>query len=474
MMAVKINSENIKDMSLDDVIRGLGTLAAGVHFGKSLEEIQATPEYKLLEQREKELIAAMPDDGRNAVMQTNAGQWQQNRDMAVSSEKQGRIVAKITAVTAAAGAGVVVHALYDYFFHGADAEAISKSPEAAAKAAKATVAPSIEQEPASGTWVSGEQVHESQLGEAATSPETVVAEKVSAEPVATENAPKISTIEHAEAITNSAKSVDVGSRGIEGTMIDMVKQEPNGATAKWLAKEYPGMDFKSAIHKRVMDLAKSMDAADPSSASYSVDGAGKDLSDITSAKIKINADGSFGLDKVEFAENRPKIGMPEPKDTAQARFGPENIETENMDFEQLKPIEPTKDFSGVVTPESMPDASPIPSEVEFDKAYHALDGEKKASDALKKLLHKDYKPFMKDIVNLDARDLNKIQEMRVTDFLILRDHEETPPSLRNAYKGLSDKIEEYLKTKGPDKISAFKGESVRKLLIRLASERMVK
>lgn len=277
-----------------------------------------------------------------------------------------------------------------------------------------------------------------------------------------------------EAENIQPSTVKISSRGIEGTLIDLVKNDPQSATAKWLEKEYPGMDYKSAIHKKVLELAKEN--------GYSVDGAGNDLSDLAKGNIVVNSDGSFSLEKesLDFIEQKSPTpqAMADNMDRIEyaPHIGPENLENESLDFEQLKGGQ----VADIISDESSPDVpasetySAADKEAAFEKTYDELSSKKKTSDALKELMQKQYKQFMKEDLNLDARSLNKIQSLKTTEFMSFYTNNETSPALLKEYKGLADTINKYLENGGYNRREDFKEESIRKILLRIAAERIGK
>jgi hypothetical protein len=268
------------------------------------------------------------------------------------------------------------------------------------------------------------------------------------------------------------KAADAGSqvvratsRGIEGTMIDRVEADPSGATARWLKERYPNMNYKAAIHRRMTEIAQAK--------GWSVDGVGQnDLSDINSADIRVNSDGSFDLnaDKVSFGDNRPAAGQVREYGPHR-QYGPElgknNLIIEPEDVQEK--IDSIKgDRPGLSASEITDGSLGQINEARLERTLSQLEPRKKVSDALKDLLDSDYKKFLKDDLHMDAGELNKLQGRKVSEFMSDYSNSETPPRVKREWQGLADRINKAMYAADPSKHEAMRGESIRKFLVRAA------
>ncbi|MBX4187530.1 MAG: hypothetical protein KW793_00120 [Candidatus Doudnabacteria bacterium] len=179
------------------------------------------------------------------------------------------------------------------------------------------------------------------------------------------------------------------------------------------------------------------------------------------------------LDVLKSDYERVAAGM-EPK-TDPKKFvnhiGPEKIENETLDFEQLKHLGANIPIRDIIEPGSV-DATLI--DTEFDKVLEQLSDKKKTTDALKELMQKQYKVFMNEELKLDARSLNKIQDMQTTEFMSFYNNPETSPAQLREYKGVADTVNKFLETSSFSKQEIYKRDSIRKILLRIASGRAMK
>lgn len=317
-------------------------------------------------------------------------------------------------------------------------------------------------------------------------------------------------------VLNNDTYVTAGRRGIEGALQDLKRADPDKykSMIEGIRSQYPGTQAKDStlIHRAIKKLAEEN--------GYTVDGRSNDLSRIHSARVVLSPDASgnltIKLDKssldfmseahsaepaaagggMETGNDQPvndvvdqepvvdtlRASRPanaaEVVDTlrasesaAEQKIGPEQIEVEKLDFNQL--------FPNGEQPESVAGAVPDQTEMRIQSIYESAltqtDRFDKTSDALKHLLKDDYSSFMKDQIKLDARALNRIQKFPVSQFMQEYAHsKELPPKQLVELRGLADSINELLVRSTDSQRTAIRSGTIRQLLIRLASERMSK
>jgi hypothetical protein len=102
---------------------------------------------------------------------------------------------------------------------------------------------------------------------------------------------------------------------------------------------------------------------------------------------------------------------------------------------------------------------------------NGLEGINKTSDALKQILGGGYKEFLNGMVGLSARELNKIQTFKVSEFLAFYNHDQASPTQLKDYKVLFDSINSRLDKLSPSELVEAKSETLKEFLIQLAQER---
>ena len=320
---------------------------------------------------------------------------------------------------------------------------------------------------------------------------------------------------------NNEAIVHAGNRGLEGSLQDLKAAEPETYTGmmKWIRGHY--QDIQSSdnalIHKIVSEVAEKN--------GYTVDGVENDLSQVDAASLKLkqlpNGEFTVELDKksVDLVGEEPVVKEqlntdvpkltedprreenfevinktpetpPTPpvdeftvinnvetlkpveeikvidKPNSEVKIGPESIEPEKLDFEQLKPTESD------ATEEVSSEAAAITKNLEVEKALQEVQDIPKTSDALEKLLGKDFKKFRADVYDFDGRRLNKIQTETAGSFSEFFTSSQTSPQHKKGYKRLYNSLEALLNRSSEEqKQVIFKG-TIREMLMRLATERL--
>ncbi len=466
----ELTDDKIAELNLEGVQEKQGQMLASAYFDKkSHDEIVNSEQFQKLLAHERKLLEQegfKPDDLEFLRLQAISAE--NKTDLAITKEKNIRRVTTAGSVLVGVATAGLFHSMLEYVDKKYKLGWTDQNLET-----EMTSPGSPEPVEAGDGQVVGQTTPDSNSEIPDTKPETTAGAKVSgAEPARILTEAERSTTQ----FTNSLEVPEGSGKSIESVMIDHVKNNPDSPTAKWLTEKYPGTDYKTAIHKRILEIAKEN--------GYSVDGTGKDLSDIVGAKIDISADGSFNLDKgsLDFAENIPtksevlesvrnEVGNVDQR--VAGRIGPENVEVEKLDFDRIKE---SGDFEVTQTVESAAgktaEHGALVSEEEVNKLYSQIESQKKTTDAIKDLMGgTKYKDFMKEM-NLDGKDLNKIQDQKMSDFMTFFTSDQISDRQISKYKGFADRMNDLFYRSSNELGSTMKQETVKKFMVRLAAERM--
>gem|GEM_PF-4561958 len=454
---VEISSLN----DLDSVENRIADLEKNAFFhGGSFEDIIALPEYALLRARQDELYSKYSEPAQRAqVMESRLLDAQQMRDVRIDKERSGRKFTK--------GAGVVVGAAMSGFAFYNYLKSPPINPEFGAddpaeielkKAPESTLAPAPDAVRAGGAG--------SRLEEISNEASEV---KAKLDQAYAKGAPVAEM---------GAGEIDVTSRGVEGTLLDLKANDPNrykGMMA-WLHGKYSGMESSdgSLVHRAVLEMA--------GKDGYTVDGGGADLSAIDSAKIRFAADGSFSMDKssIDFsgsvdaadsadAVTRKLAGVKfsseaasSVTDAAETAPDPAGIKPETLDLDKRMPTQ----YDGL--------KEAVGSNMDqrrFTELYESVKGRQMGA-ALRGYMKREYKPFVEKFLHATGPDLNRIQKMSVKEFLGQNVSTQSPPNFTERYKGLFEASSKYLADATSAQRSAMQSESMRKFLIRMAQDHL--
>lgn len=435
------NPERIAGMgSLEEVQVALEDLAKNAYYGgRDWSDITSRDDFKALLARRGELIDAIPEAQRAGKIE-DLGRFSENeRDAALIKEKAGRRAT--TAIGAVTGA--VVGGAAAYF----------NAPE---------------------------------------KPSTVNNE---GGPAPDPNAPLergVSKIKKAFEILHNGKPsgasmevlptgdsvLHVGRPGVEGSIMDL---EDSAATKgqfdgvlKWLREDqFPNSKAsdEGLIHLLAEKLAADKDITV------------EELSNIRTGALKLTPleDGKFSvsLDNVDTIDIPKVAPQVEVLDQGVGDVPEASVQTSELNPSDVEP----QSISGMSAEaasnlsEGREQAAEIfanRNQVSYETALRMVEDQKQSSDALRHILNKDYKPFMEDTLNISARELNKWQSRKVTDFMEYYAHDELSPKQLKEFKGLADSINSFLSKTSPEQARLIKGDSMRNFLVRLAVERLRK
>lgn len=404
-------------------------------------------EFAAIAKREKELIEAMPEAERARILQEQGNLSEKARDRAIEKQKSGK--RKTTAIGAAAGAVVGGWATYAQ----TDGSIMRKAAKAAGR-----------------------------LFGGADPLERASSKVKKAVEIMRNGRPTGASM---EVLPSGDSVIHAGKRGVEGAISDLRTTDPEKykGMMSWIREQYPGTKANDGalIHRIVTRMAEER--------GFSVDGASNNLSDIDAATVKLasTGDGKFALSlgEVDFDDTPDmyKPSGPGPGDGASAAPDSASLaESSTPDLSNIEQINTrTSDFQ--------PDPSRIETisadaaqnvetaeEVSYVKVLRSVADYDKSSDALKHILHKDYGQFMGEKVGIPAKEINKIQGLKVTDFMKFYSDDTAREVISEGqikkYRILADSIVSLLEKASPAQREVIKQGSLRNLLIRLATERI--
>ncbi len=216
-------------------------------------------------------------------------------------------------------------------------------------------------------------------------------------------------------------------------------------------------------------------AAKAHAANEALSGAGKTVGGVVKGTDGIRIPGSGVVEHT--AEPQPATIIeqgPQPatiiEETPLESHNPLDVPSEKLDFDNLKPAEIVNQAH-----ENVPrlSAQEIAKEEIYLKAIKKAEHHKNISDALKDLLSgKDYKNFMSDSLHLDAKKLNRIQSLRIDEFLRSYSHEEMAPKEMKELKGLYQALVEFMPTVPNDLRRVIGEENIREAVVRMATRKV--
>jgi hypothetical protein len=123
-------------------------------------------------------------------------------------------------------------------------------------------------------------------------------------------------------------------------------------------------------------------------------------------------------------------------------------------------------------PEAIPsldlqEPKPIPAKAESETRAKILKF-RNATDLLKDKLGPKYKEFMQGTIGMQARSLNRIQNLPTTEFLSYYDHNQISPTQKEEYKTLTERLNDFLTTH-PDLKKELEQETIKDVLLKLAA-----
>ena len=487
--------QQISELTLiDEVESRMSQIESRAFFdGKSLTDITSSKEYILLQAKQRELLSLGNADSVDDDQKLSNRLGFNDDKLFAEKQKEGsgrkKTIIAGSVVGALVGGGVVGKAI-NYLNSGVESPVkldtkFSTSVEADRLEALEEVDPNINNP-------NGESITEPA---SIKSPEAEISQAPSAAEISTA-APELN-------VGDTITIIQAGPRGLEGALLDLKDSDPAKykGMLQWIKEHSTNKNASDGalIHNIVKSLAEKN--------GFTVDGAINNISKLDSGSINLkslpNGEYALELDKAKIDLANVEVGAPkiantgptlasddhvevtasdvsvddapkpivdqEPqiiKTSEEIKIGPEEIEVQKLDFDQLKPDKINSISS--ITAET---AELALKEARVEQAISSVRNFSKTSDALKELLGKEYKAFEKEVFNFDARQLNKFQGESVDEFIKFYAHPQLSDTNKKAFKILNESIKNLLSRSSEGEQIVITRSSIREMLIRLAVER---